>query len=440
MMRVAFELREWVDRLLEGIMRSKNKSYWKDVFFQASGNTIAQAVGIIGMPVLTRIYAPDEFAVQAIFIQAVLFMTAFVTFRFEYFIQLTKDKYEANSMLLWLIRIGSIMVVVLTIAIIGLDLAGFFKYFNVHNPGYFYISPITAYLVCVALGFQHEAQRQGDFKRTALAEISSKVGYVSTGFVFSPLPYGMGLILTTMFGALCKIILLRSYFREFLNELSKMQLNKKLIRSYRARSSGMVVSNSILVFTGLLPMLFISKSFGAAELGQYSLVMGTVFLPSGLIGRAVGNVFYQRAAKLWNAKDILGFKAIWWETISKLMVFGIPVYFIIYWFSPWAYPFMFGEAWQQAGQFARTMAIAAFFSFLAGPLDRLSLILGMGFYLPLIHLLRFIVIIATVVIGLMAGVDAQEYLLFFSIGMSFMYLIDMVMCRFYFIDRRFKYE
>lgn len=419
---------------------SKNRSYWKDVVFQASGNTVAQVIGIAGMPILTRLYAPETFAIQAVFIQIVALLTAFITFRFEYFLQLVGDIKESYSLIRFVLSVGFWMMIFLTFVFFVLDIIGFFKYFNILMSNYFYFAPITAYFICISIVFQHEAQRQEDFKSTAVAEVSSKIGYISIGAMLAIFTNGIGLILTTIAGSVAKLISLRKYVCFFLYSYKEIKINKYLISIYKARSIGMIVSNTILTCSGLLPILFISKQYNTDILGQFSLVMATVFLPSGLIGRAVGNVFYQRSAKLWNMNDFEGFKEIWTETFIKLLVFALPIYLFIYFVSSWAYPFAFGEQWLVAGKIAELMSIAAFFSFLAGPLDRMSLVLGIGFYLPLIHFFRLIVVLLGIYLAVFFDFKSYEFFLFYSSSMAFIYMIDIIVSRFYLLNRKINMQ
>lgn len=418
----------------------KKSSYWNDILLQASGNSIAQAIGILGMPVLTRLYSPDIFAIQAVFIQVVVFLTAFISFRYEYFLQLLDDIEQSYSFILFIMCIGFLMTLVLTLIILLLNVTNFFGLYNLTISGFFYWAPITAYFVCISIAIQHEAQRQGEFKVTSIAEVSSKVSYIASGAILVIFLNGLGLILTTIFGAIGRLVTLRQYVILFFTNIKKITINKELIKSYKGRSGGMVFSNTILSFSGLLPMLFISKQYGVTTLGQFSLVMATVFLPSGLIAKAVGNVFYQRSAQLWNTRNHIELKKLWKDTLIKILIFAIPTYSIIYLISPWAYPFIFGNIWLQAGEIAQVMSLAAFFSFLAGPLDRISLVLGIGYYLPLMHIIRLIMICSAIISVFILDIKAVDFILIFSIGMSLIYIFDIVLCRFYFLRRSFQNE
>ena len=76
--------------------RLSQSPYWKDIIWQASGNSLAQGIGILSMPILTRIYTPNDFAILNIFIQVVAFMSI-MTLRYEYFIIIIKFTFHRLS-------------------------------------------------------------------------------------------------------------------------------------------------------------------------------------------------------------------------------------------------------------------------------------------------------------------------------------------------------
>ncbi len=390
------------------------------------------------MPILTRLYVPETFAIQAIFIQLVTFLTAIISFRYEYFIQLLEDVSQSYTLILWIAKIGLLMTTILTGGLVILDKSSILSQFDLTFSKYYYFAPITAYLVSLSFAFKHEAERQEAFKATSIAEIVSKSSYIGAGISLAKILDGLGLILTTVFSAVGRLIYLHRYVSSFLSNVRDIDNNKRLVKIFAKRSIGLVSSNTILSISGLLPLIVISKQYGANNLGQFSLVMSTIFLPSGLIGSAVGNVFYQRTAKLWNNKEFDSLKKIWKDTIIKLLMFAIPTYTIIYLISSWIYPLIFGDQWKVSGEIAQFMTIAAFFSFLAGPIDRISLVLGIGFYLPAIHLFRLITIISVSALAIFESLDYLTFIIILSIGLSFVYITDILLGRFYFVEKYTK--
>lgn len=411
---------------------TSNLSYWKDIIFQASGNTVAQLIGIMGLPILTRLYAPESFADQAIFIQLTVLLVAFVTFRFEYFIPILKNEEDSRILSGWIARLGLIMCVIFTVAVYILDWysKNYFSFIMIEY--YYYLVPVTAYLISLSFLYQHEAQRSSQYKLSGVAEVVSKVSYVGSGVAGSFFSTGLALILTSAFGAIGKILAVRKFVL-FKNSFNDRQ--KQLVRLYRGRATGMIIANTLLACSSLIPLYVIGLMYGSATLGQFSLVMATIFLPSGLIGAAVGSVFYQRAGQLWNEQKIDDLKQLWAQTLVKLMVIALPIYVFAFFIVPWAYPFVFGSVWVEAGAYAKIMTVAAFFSFIAGPFDRLSLVLGLSYYLPFIHTLRLVMIGALSIFSMEYEWSATEFIVFYVAVMSFVYIVDLLLGR-YFLSSR----
>lgn len=417
----------------------KSASYWKDIIFQASGNSTAQLIGIAGLPILTRLYTPEDFANQAIFIQITTFLVAFVTFRYEYFIPLLKSIEESIALSTWIIKFGLVMAMIFTLIMLAIDLSGILNASSNRFETYYYLAPLTAYLISISFLFQHELQRQGDYRLSGLSEIIAKSSYVASGVVGSIFNTGIALILTTLFGAIGKICCL---FYNVTSKRTKVPRSERgrLVTLYSRRASAMVFANTLLTCSSLIPLYFISNQYGAVTLGQFSLVMVTIFLPSGLIGSAVGNVFYQRAGSLWNEENVNDLKALWFQTFARLLFLSLPIYIAASIVAPWLYPFVFGESWADAGVFARIITLAAFFSFVAGPLDRLTLILGVAYYLPALHVLRLISITLLSLIALRYQFTIVAYILGYAIVMSVIYIFDVISARYLLYRKCLKFS
>ena len=64
----------------------------------------------------------------------------------------------------------------------------------------------------------------------------------------------------------------------------------------------LVGSHLMATVTGAAPLLYISHAYGSNPLGQFALVMSTIFLPASLLGAASCQVYYQRAAADWSRR------------------------------------------------------------------------------------------------------------------------------------------
>src|SRR5690606_15587793 len=69
----------------------------------------------------------------------------------------------------------------------------------------------------------------------------------------------------------------------------------RLSRAYSRLGGSLVISHVFLSCTAAIPSVFIAHAYGSEMLGQFALAFQAVYLPSALLGSAIGNVYYQRA-------------------------------------------------------------------------------------------------------------------------------------------------
>ena len=403
-------------------------SYWRDIFLQASGNTVAQVIGVLGIPLLSRLYAPQEFAVQNIFLQLVMFFAGIMTWRYEYFFQMLKDDQQARWLFSGVIKLGFVSGVVLTVALYAFsaDIAQLLLIDQ--GAEVLLVAPISAFLVSLALAFQHNAQRSGAYKISALSEVFGKSAYIASGAVLAAVT-ASGLIFTTLFSALGKISALLPYSKDLIfGAREHAQGTVSPLKKHASGANALVMSHILVTVSSAAPIFFISAVYGTEVLGQFSMVMATIFLPSGLIGAAIGQVFYQRAAS--HAEEPLVLRGLWNMTLRKLALFGIPIYLCAGILSPWLYPFVLGDQWVDAGQYAQVLMVAALSAFVSTPLDRVSLVLRYNWYMPALHVFRLTATGVLLTVATHFALDFKEFLLFYVVQVSAVYLLDLLCARF----------
>lgn len=399
---------------------------------QASGNSIAQVIGVIGIPLLSRLYTPADFAMQNIFLQLVMFLAGVMTWRYEYFFQMLKSQDQARLLLKSIVKIGVLTGIVYTLILyFAFPLLGE-EFLPELSHSYILLAPLTGFFVSLALALQHNRQRCGDFRVSAASEVFGKFSYVAGGGVLS-LTGGAGLVLTTLFSAVAKVAYVACYSKDLLlHRVSKAGVQEHPLRTHRRGANAMVGSHVLLTVSSAAPIFFISYRYGAEVLGQFTMVMTTIFLPSGLLGLAIGQVFYQRAAaSSHEPRVVLG---LWMSTLKRLAVVGFPIYLIASILSAYIYPLVLGGQWEDAGRYAQLFSVAAFFSFISTPLDRVSLVLKISFYLPALHSLRLLLSLLTLYLALYFDMTFMSFLLLYTIQMSAIYLFDLLMGR-YFLAR-----
>ena len=67
---------------------NKKENFASDVLTLAGGTTFAQILTILSVPILTRLYGPEDFGVWALYISITSIITVIACMRYEYSIML----------------------------------------------------------------------------------------------------------------------------------------------------------------------------------------------------------------------------------------------------------------------------------------------------------------------------------------------------------------
>src|SRR5699024_890105 len=118
-------------------------------------------------------------------------------------------------------------------------------------------------------------------------------------------------------------------------------------------------------FQQSFPVVLLTTFFGPAATGFYTIGRTVLRLPSNLIGKAVGDVFYPRIAEAANKKEDMA-KLIKKGTIALAAV-GIVPYGLVVLFGPYLFSFVFGSEWETAGEYARWIALWSYFALMNRP-------------------------------------------------------------------------
>lgn len=399
-------------------------SFLRDTLWQASGNTFAQILGILALPVLSRLYSPSSFAVLNLFTQVVGGLAIVMTLRFEYLVMLPASDEESGAVMRLTVRMGAIHVLLWTLLFYILPRA--WPVFDIESDlvGWLWLAPITAFAVSVSVAFQQLVQRTGDFRTTALGEFVGRSAYVATALIGSlAQPAVIGLLIATASNSIGKIIFISYSYAKFFRSIF-ITAGQQISISIRRIALTTSFSNFVSLLSSMAPMAFIANKFGAAALGQYGMVVSTLYLPSTLLGQAIGQVYYQRACRLYAEES--DFSHLLIATTKNLVLIGLPLYGLIASISPVAYPLVFGAEWSSAGELAPWMSVAAAAGFLSTPLDRTSLVVNAWWYLTTWHCLRAVGTIICLVLAHYFDFSLQYLVAMLSLHNAIAYSIDWI--------------
>ncbi|MFE4142770.1 lipopolysaccharide biosynthesis protein [Peribacillus sp. YIM B13472] len=353
------------------IVKLSKNNFVRNVLIMISGTAAAQAVTMALSPVITRLYGPEAFGLVGVFIAIVGVFTPIAALTYPLAIVLPKNDRDAKG----IIRLSLYITTGISIFV-----ALIFLIFNQLIARWFRIEDVAPYLYFIPIiilfsGFLQVVEQW--LIRTKQFGITAKVSFlhalilqgskVSLGFFH---PVAVVLIILSALSEGLKAIMMIIYARRSVYK-SSIAIDEVpiSIRELSGKYKDFPLFRAPEVFlygiSQSLPVLLLTSFFGPASAGFYSICRTVLAMPSMLLGKSVGDVFYPRISEAANNGENLT-PLIKKATIS-LGIIGILPYGIIVAFGPWLFSFVFGSEWVTAGEYARWIALLSFFGFLNRP-------------------------------------------------------------------------
>lgn len=342
-----------------------------------SGSFIAQLLPLAASPFLTRMFSEELFGVYFIYASSLAVLAVFATLKYELTSVLPEKESDAVNLL----------ALSLSVALLVSFLSALFIYFfydtillfldNDAIGCWLWLIPISVLLTGFFQSFSYWHNRQKSFKAIALAKVfkSGTTATVQLGGGaggFESLGLIPGLIAGQFISALTLGISFFKKQRGLLNEitLKRMLHLGALYKNFPLFNTLMGLLNTL---SNQLPIFLLTRFFGLSSAAYYGLANRIIGAPTGLIGQSVGQVFYQKAADVYNKKR--GFYPFVKNIYLKLFWTALPLFAALIGIS-FFFGFIFGSAWETAGRYALILIPWLFVMFINSPITFIIAILN----------------------------------------------------------------
>ncbi|UTR12120.1 oligosaccharide flippase family protein [Evansella sp. LMS18] len=352
-----------------------------------TGTAAAQIIALTSTPFITRIYGPEAFGILGVFTAMISIVGPAAALTYPIAIVLPKEHNKAKD-LIKLSLIISFIIAILTYSVLIFSKDTLVQFFNVESiePYLFYIPLIVIFSAMLQTSEQWLI-RMNQFSISAKATFyqaiiinGSKIGI---GLMY---PVASSLVIITMFGILLKSLIM-SYFSmgkslKFKKEdffFNKLKL-KLVARDHSDFPKFRAPQELLNASSQGLPILMLSAFFGPAAAGFYSIGRTVLGVPTQLIGKAVGDVFYPEIS---NARiNGIKLRPLILKATLALLTVGVVPFGVIILLGPTLFEIAFGEDWRTAGEYARWLALWSYFMFANQPSIRSFPVLkAQGFHL-----------------------------------------------------------
>lgn len=353
----------------------KASNFINSVGILLSGTVVAQLLNVAFIPIITRIYTPEELGELGYYLRIVTFFAALVTMRLELALLSEKQINHRAAIMKFTVRWSMFLSFLLLVPLL--------IYFFVIKPDeielwmLFFIPVGVALHALFNIGTHWELASE-KFRSISIARASQAVLVNSFKVGFGYMSYGaLGLIISVISGLTLSLLVYLKGFAQLLNKnvpAVGSPRTKLLLKKHRDLYLFNLPHVVVDLFRDVILATLILYLFTDKEYGYFDHSFRVLKLPVAFIGAAIGQVLFTRASKRtmneeklseWAGKIVIGLAAL-----------SILPFILIYLFGPQIFSFAFGDNWYEAGQLSSIMTWWLMLNFIVSPMAYLPVVLN----------------------------------------------------------------
>jgi len=352
-------------------------SFARGVLALTTGTTLAQVIPILAAPVLSRLYAPAEFGLFAFYTGIAALFSVVGTGRYELAIVLPAEDGDAVQLLGLSLAIAMAVAAVAALVVLAFQGPIVAALRVPALSGWLLLLPVGVLLAAAAQALGYWLNRRRAYRPLAASRILQAGATALLGIALARTGLGAGgLIVAVIAGqALAAGLLALASWQGL--RATGARPTRAGMRAQAARYRDFPRINALHALLDNVnasgSVLLLGAYFNPVVVGQYSLVMRVLMAPATLVGGAISQVFYQRAADTHQrGGDLRGLVR---SLLSRTVWIALPAAAALFFAAPALFPLVFGPEWADAGRYARLLSPYMLFHFLAAPLAFLPFVL-----------------------------------------------------------------
>lgn len=351
----------------------KSNHFIKSILLVVSGTAAAQAITFLFYPLITRLYGPEAFGTLGAFVAIMSLATAIAALTYPIAIVLPKEDDKARRIAKLSVLIAFVFALAISVVIVmfGSVIADVFSIKEISS--FLILIPIAMFFAALQQVMQQWLIRKKQFKIIARVAVSQSLVLNLTkaggGLVY---PSGLLLIILTVLGNALHA------FQLWLGSLKSLSqhdaLNLKTIKNSHYKETAMLYKDFplyrapetfVYAFSESIVVIALAAYYDATIVGFFTLSRLAMMAPTSLIGKAVNDVLYPKAAEL--SDSLIQLRSLFLKaTAGILLVAGLPFLLIVI-IGPTVFRIVFGDEWLIAGEYARWVSIWLIFFLAARP-------------------------------------------------------------------------
>jgi O-antigen/teichoic acid export membrane protein len=319
-----------------------------------AGGALAQALPLLLGPWLTRLFNPAQFGHFHLFTAVAANLAVVACARYEFALPLVREEGEAQALRVLCLRIG--LGVMLASAVGAL---GWWWFAREAWVAWLPLSVAASGAVSLATLWATRAQR---FSALAASRVAQYGGAALAQVVAGVMGAGVtGLIVAPILATALATAVLRLPW-------SMASVPGLRLAEVARRHRQFPWLNTPHAFLGALQdtvsLALIAAHLGPAAAGFWGLSLRYLKAPATLVGSAVSQALYPKLAAAGPVPTVAARRQVMLALAALALLLVLGIGFL----APWAFAWLFGPAWRQAGELAQTLALYIGLHFVAAPL------------------------------------------------------------------------
>ena len=399
------------------------RSIYKNIILLTSASILSRLIGVISIPIITRLYSPSDMGVLSAFISITGVLLAFSTLRYSVVIPLPRTQgYALNASVLCIVVLSFVSTLLLIVTYFFNEVI--FDFFNLNALiGYWYFLPMSLLLFGLVEILNAWAVRYKQFKLISAANVfQSSIGAISKiilGF-FNLNPIGL-IIGQILVQAGSVIALLKFYYSKYRRRQITLKRITYIACYYIDIPKFRLPSQVLLSLSVNMPILFFSYYFGTEVTGQIGLALMVLSLPISMIGQTIGQAFYGEVAKIGRKKP-KQIQKLSKDIFKKLLIISLLPFTVLVILGEDLFQIAFGAQWSDAGLYARIMSLYIITNLISSPLVNILNIYARNTLYLWINLSRFLLLIVIFSSSIFFDYSIVNTLLIYSLLLSVHYM------------------
>jgi O-antigen/teichoic acid export membrane protein len=334
-------------------------SFVKNARVMLLGFALAQAVPLLASPFLTRLYSPEAFGLQALFIGWATVLSVIATTRIDLALMLAKDDREAGQLVgLVLVLLGVLLGVLILLSMWLAPTVARWAGQEGHVLWIWSLPPMVAGLVAVQVsgGLLARSKRFGPVSG---GQVVNQFGYLALAVTVGLTTVLVeGLTVAKLFGQLAAAIMLLIAVRNLISTVSLPGPSEW--PSLWSRFKPFVLFNTPYSLVGVagreMPIFAFMAIAATASAGFYGLARTLLGAPATLLAASLSQVFYREAVERRGSVQL---KTLTSSLLGLTTRASAPLFAFLAVWADVAFGMFFGNNWETSGIYAMILSFPA---------------------------------------------------------------------------------